>query len=37
MAAVLENVSVRAGAWLRRRLPVEDLAERTAEAQKVKR
>jgi uncharacterized protein len=37
MAAVLENVSARAGAWLRRRLPVEDLADRTAEAQKVKR
>ena len=37
MAAVLENVSVRAGAWLRRRLPVEELADRTAEAQRVKR
>lgn len=36
-AAVLENVSARAGAWLRRRLPVEELADRTAEAQKVKR
>jgi short-subunit dehydrogenase len=36
-AAVLENVSSRAGAWLRRRLPVEELADRTAEAQKVKR
>jgi len=34
---VLENVSARAGAWLRRRLPVEALADRTAEAQKVKR
>jgi short-subunit dehydrogenase len=37
VAAVLENISVRAGAWLRRRLPVEELADRTAEAQKVKR
>lgn len=37
MAAVLENVSARAGAWLRRRLPVEELADRTAEAQRVKR
>ena len=37
MAAVLENASSRAGAWLRRRLPVEELADRTAEAQKVKR
>jgi short-subunit dehydrogenase len=37
MAAVLENASARAGAWLRRRLPVEELADRTAEAQKVKR
>jgi short-subunit dehydrogenase len=37
MASVLENVSPRAGAWLRRRLPVEELADRTAEAQKVKR
>jgi short-subunit dehydrogenase len=36
-AAVLENVSARAGAWLRRRLPVEELADRTAEAQRVKR
>jgi short-subunit dehydrogenase len=36
-ASVLENVSARAGAWLRRRLPVEELADRTAEAQKVKR
>jgi short-subunit dehydrogenase len=36
-AAVLENASARAGAWLRRRLPVEELADRTAEAQKVKR
>jgi uncharacterized protein len=36
-AAVLENISARAGAWLRRRLPVEELADRTAEAQKVKR
>lgn len=36
-ASVLENVSARAGAWLRRRLPVEALADRTAEAQKVKR
>ena len=36
-AAVLENVSSRSGAWLRRRLPVEELADRTAEAQKVKR
>jgi short-subunit dehydrogenase len=37
MAAVLENASARAGAWLRRRLPVEELADRTADAQKVKR
>ena len=37
MAAVLENASARAGAWIRRRLPVEELADRTAEAQKVKR
>jgi len=37
MAAVLENVSVRAGAWLRRRLPVEELADRTAAAQVDKR
>jgi hypothetical protein len=37
MAAVLENASSRAGAWLRRRLPVEELADRTAEAQRVKR
>jgi short-subunit dehydrogenase len=37
MAAVLENASSRTGAWLRRRLPVEELADRTAEAQKVKR
>ena len=37
MASVLENISARAGAWLRRRLPVEELADRTAEAQKVKR
>jgi short-subunit dehydrogenase len=37
MASVLENVSPRVGAWLRRRLPVEELADRTAEAQKVKR
>jgi short-subunit dehydrogenase len=37
IAAVLENASARAGAWLRRRLPVEELADRTAEAQKVKR
>ena len=36
-ASVLESVSARAGAWLRRRLPVEELADRTAEAQKVKR
>ena len=36
-ASVLENVSARAGGWLRRRLPVEELADRTAEAQKVKR
>jgi uncharacterized protein len=36
-AAVLENMSARAGAWLRRRLPVEELADRTAEAQRVKR
>jgi short-subunit dehydrogenase len=36
-ASVLENISPRAGAWLRRRLPVEELADRTAEAQKVKR
>jgi short-subunit dehydrogenase len=36
-AAVLENISARAGAWLRRRLPVEELADRTVEAQKVKR
>jgi short-subunit dehydrogenase len=36
-AAVLENISTRAGAWIRRRLPVEELADRTAEAQKVKR
>lgn len=36
-ASVLENVSPRAAAWLRRRLPVEELADRTAEAQKVKR
>jgi short-subunit dehydrogenase len=35
--AVLENISPRAGAWLRRRLPVEALAEQTAEAQKSKR
>ena len=37
MASVLENVSPRAGAWLRRRLPVAELADRTAEAQKLKR
>jgi short-subunit dehydrogenase len=37
MSAVLENASARAGAWLRRRLPVEELADRTVEAQKVKR
>jgi short-subunit dehydrogenase len=37
MAAVLENASPRAGAWLRRRLPVEELADRTAEAQRSKR
>jgi short-subunit dehydrogenase len=37
MAAVLENASARAGAWIRRRLPVEELADRTAEAQRVKR
>src|SRR4051794_3072898 len=37
MAAVLENMSARGGAWIRRRLPVEDLADRTAEAQRVKR
>ena len=36
-ASVLENVSSRGGAWLRRRLPVEELADRTAEAQRVKR
>jgi len=36
-AAVLENMSARAGAWLRRRLPVEELADRTVEAQRVKR
>jgi short-subunit dehydrogenase len=36
-AAVLENVSARAGAWLRRRLPVEELADRTADAQVEKR
>jgi len=36
-AAVLENVSARAGAWLRRRLPVEELADRTADAQLGKR
>src|SRR3954468_16854406 len=29
-AAVLENISARSGAWLRRRLPVEELADRTA-------
>jgi NAD(P)-dependent dehydrogenase (short-subunit alcohol dehydrogenase family) len=37
LASVLENISARSGAWLRRRLPVEELADRTAEAQKVKR
>jgi short-subunit dehydrogenase len=37
MAAVLENASPRAGAWLRRLLPVEELADRTAEAQRSKR
>lgn len=37
MGAVLESISARGGAWLRRRLPVEELADRTAEAQRVKR
>lgn len=37
LASVLENISARSGAWLRRRLPVEELADRTAEAQRNKR
>jgi short-subunit dehydrogenase len=37
MAAVLENASARAGAWLRRRLPVEPLADEIAERQLNKR
>jgi short-subunit dehydrogenase len=37
MAAVLENASARAGAWLRRRLPVESLADEIAERQLDKR
>ena len=36
-AAVLENMSARAGAWLRRRLPVEPLADEIAERQLDKR
>ena len=37
LGAVLAAMSPRAGAWLRRKLPVEDLADRTAEAQRDKR
>jgi uncharacterized protein len=37
MAAVLENASARAGAWLRRRLPVEKLADEIADRQVRKR
>jgi short-subunit dehydrogenase len=37
MAAVLENASARAGAWLRRRLPVEALADEIADRQLDKR
>jgi short-subunit dehydrogenase len=37
MAAVLENASARTGAWLRRRLPVEKLADEIAERQLDKR
>jgi uncharacterized protein len=37
MAAVLENASARAGAFLRRRLPVEPLADEIAERQLDKR
>jgi hypothetical protein len=37
MAAVLENASARGGAWLRRRLPVEALADEISERQVEKR
>lgn len=37
LGAVLAGLSPRAGARLRRMLPVEELADRTAEAQRVKR